>query len=176
MIGLCLPHPRFSDDFASHGTTDGILLHLMQVRHRFSVSWWSFASMCSSSGCCLLTRRKSHQRTHVLAQRLLAWQTPQELVFVLLRHSQCLVSQLVRQLDPHPRHLHRCCHQATRPGRPLVKGCVMSSFLRLRSSCEHNCKSRQCLLVEPEFASDGLQLLVWNRFMCFSLSKRALAW
>ena len=67
MIGLCLPHPRYTDDFASHGTTDGILLHLMQVRHRFSVPWWSFASMCSSSGHCLLTRR-NHINIHMCSR------------------------------------------------------------------------------------------------------------
>ena len=50
--------PGFASSLLSiHSTIGGVLMHLMQVRHRFSVSWWSFASMCSSGDCCLLTRR-----------------------------------------------------------------------------------------------------------------------
>ena len=52
-------------------------------------------------------KKKSHQHPHVFAQRLLAWQTPQELVNVLLR----LISQLMCQLDLHPRHHRRRRHE-----------------------------------------------------------------
>ena len=48
----------------------------------------------------------------------------------------------------------------TQPDRPLPNGCVMSPLLRLRSSCKHTCKSRQCLFIKPH----GLQLLVRTRF------------
>ena len=34
---------------------------------RFSVSWWSFASMCSSAGRCLLTRR-NHINIHMCSR------------------------------------------------------------------------------------------------------------
>ena len=42
---------------------------------------------------------------------------------MLLRHSQCLTSQIVRQLDHHPRHRRRCCHESC---FLLLKGCAMS--------------------------------------------------
>ena len=46
--------------------------------------------MCSSFGRCLL-RGRNHINIHV-CPRSDCWHTPEELVFVLLRHSQCLIS------------------------------------------------------------------------------------
>ena len=67
----------------------------MQVRHRLPVFCGAFAS---SIGRCLLTGRNHINIPRVSAQRLLSWHTPEELVFVLLRHSKCLISQNSKQL------------------------------------------------------------------------------
>ena len=64
-------------------------------------------------------RKKSYEHPRALAQPLLSWQTPQELVFVVLRHSPS--SPL---LPP-----------GSRPHRPLPSGCVSSrNFLLMASS------------------------------------------
>ena len=46
-----------------HNTIDGILMHLMQAHYRALSFLWSFASMCSSIGRCLLTGR-NHINIH----------------------------------------------------------------------------------------------------------------
>ena len=69
-------------------------------------------------------KKKSHEHPHALAQPLLLWQIPQELVFLVLRHSPS--SPL---LPPGLLFLF------TRPDRPLPNGCASSrNFLLMASS------------------------------------------
>ena len=69
-------------------------------------------------------RKKSFEHPRALAQPLLSWQTPQELVFVVLRHSPS--SPL---LPPGLLFLF------TRPDRPLPNGCASGlNFLLMASS------------------------------------------
>ena len=69
-------------------------------------------------------RKKSHEHPRALAQPLLSWQTPQELDFVVLRHSPS--SPL---LPPSLLFLF------TRPDRPLPNGCASGrNFLLMASS------------------------------------------
>ena len=86
-------------------------------------------------------RKKSHQHPRVSAQRLLSWHTPEELVFVLLRHSQCLISSrkscanliVILAIVTAAATKLASLHHTT---RSLPKGCAVSAPL-LRSSCKH---------------------------------------
>ena len=80
-------------------------MHLVQVRHQFSL-------------CCGASRRRARASAAVCSQEEIISTstcarstTPQELVFALLRHSQCLISQLMCQLGPRSRRRRCCCHE-----------------------------------------------------------------
>ena len=73
-----------------HSTIDEILVHLMQVRHQSSVPRGALRRCARVSAA--VCSQEEVTSTSTCAQRLLLWQTTQELVFVLLRHSQCLIS------------------------------------------------------------------------------------
>ena len=69
-------------------------------------------------------RKKSKEYPHALAQPLLSWQTPHELVFVVLRH-----------LPSPPLLPPGLLFLFTRPDRPLPNGCASDrNFLLMASS------------------------------------------
>ena len=106
-----------------HSTIGGILMHLMQARHRFSVA----SRECARAAAAVCSQEE------ITSTLTLSWQTSQELVFVLLRHSQCLISQLMCQLDLHPRQHHRRRRQET---------CFSSSH----DLVDHTRRAASCLL------------------------------
>ena len=110
---LCIPgHSLLS----IHNTISRILMHLMQVHHRFSV-FCGASRRCARASAAICSQEESYQRPRVLGQPLLSWQTPQELVFVVLRHS--LSSPL---LPP------SLLSSFTQPDRSLPNGCVDPEF------------------------------------------------
>ena len=124
--------------------------------------------MCSSIDRCLLTRRH-HINIHVCSLndccrgKLLKSSSSRSFDTVSVSPSQ-----LMCQLGPRSRRCHCCCRQACfSSSHDLVghfrRAAPCLPFFCLRSSCEHTCKSRQCLFIEPEFPSYCLQLLVWTR-------------
>ena len=133
-------------------------MHLTHARHQFSVFCGAShqcarasAAVCSqeeitSTSTC--SRSATAGVTNSSKARLRA---PSGL-------SVASTSQLTYQNDPHPRHRHRCCHQAcfssfTRPGRSLPKGwapCLLLNSGRRTSipaNLDNGCSSSQNFLL-----------------------------
>ena len=126
MIGLSLHHLHYAHDSASLATAcspSTARLMSPDVSHASSspvLSFlWSLASDVLEHRPLSAHRKKSYEHPRALAQPLLSWQTPQELVFVVLRHSP---SSPLLPLG-------------SRPHRPLPNGCASSrNFLLMASS------------------------------------------
>ena len=139
-----------------------------------SVSCGALRRLCSSIGRCLLIRR-NHNDIHMFSLGA-CWRDklPQELVFVLLRHSKCLISQLMYQLDHDPRHRHHCCHQAFfHPSRNLIDHIRMAASCLLffasdrrastPSNLDNACSSSQNFLLMASSSLSRLALLINSR-------------